>query len=193
MPDLKLVLNNSDLLRNCSFHPCVRLNRYNQSHELSFIPPDGDFNLCEFTVPSLTPFNIPIEIDSFMKMKGTHGEVFISVTANHVVENCVVTFPLPTSVGSHQFSCSFGQVCVREKTVTWNAGRVNFGKEAVLKGFLSLLSVSKERPVLSIQFKVAQFSASGLKIDSLHIDNVKYKAFKGMRSITQSGRYDIRP
>ena len=73
MPDLKLVLNNSDLLRNwsflvltcSSFHPCVRLNRYNQSHELSFIPPDGDFNLCEFTVPSLTPFNIPIEIDVF--------------------------------------------------------------------------------------------------------------------------------
>ncbi|KAF9452005.1 clathrin adaptor, mu subunit [Macrolepiota fuliginosa MF-IS2] len=47
-PDCFLSFTNPQVLTDCSFHPCVRLQRWARDKSLSFIPPDGRFILAEY-------------------------------------------------------------------------------------------------------------------------------------------------
>jgi AP-3 complex subunit mu len=47
-------------------------------------------------------------------------------------------------------------------------------------------------PVVSADFKINLFSASGLKVDGLQLLNEDYKPYKGVKSITQAGKFQIR-
>ena len=54
----KLVIDKNDKgtadnaveLDDCRFHQCVRLNDFNATRTISFIPPDGDFELMRFVL-----------------------------------------------------------------------------------------------------------------------------------------------
>ena len=48
VPDLGLAFSNPDLLDDCSFHPCVRYNRFDRDRVVSFVPPDGVFELMKY-------------------------------------------------------------------------------------------------------------------------------------------------
>lgn len=46
MPDVKLGLNDS--LEDVTFHPCVNLGRFQAEQVVSFVPPDGEFELMKY-------------------------------------------------------------------------------------------------------------------------------------------------
>ncbi|CAF3616539.1 unnamed protein product, partial [Rotaria sp. Silwood2] len=50
MPDLTLNFVDPRLFDDVSFHPCVRLKRWEGEHVLSFIPPDGNFRLISYHI-----------------------------------------------------------------------------------------------------------------------------------------------
>ena len=64
MPELKLGLNDKDLfekqgktsrgklidMEDIKFHQCVRLNKFESERCISFIPPDGEFDLMTYRV-----------------------------------------------------------------------------------------------------------------------------------------------
>lgn len=64
MPELKLGLNDKNLfemqnrtsrgklieMEDIKFHQCVRLNKFDNDRNISFIPPDGEFNLMTYRV-----------------------------------------------------------------------------------------------------------------------------------------------
>jgi AP-3 complex subunit mu len=45
MPDLTMSFEKSSIVEDVSFHPCVRYSRWERDHVVSFVPPDGDFEL----------------------------------------------------------------------------------------------------------------------------------------------------
>jgi AP-3 complex subunit mu len=45
---------------------------------------------------------------------------------------------------------------------------------------------------LQVQFKVPKETISGLRIENVNIVNEKYKPYKGMRSLTKAGNFEIR-
>ncbi|KAF6762910.1 mu-adaptin 3 [Ephemerocybe angulata] len=47
-PDCTLNFTNPQVMTDCSFHPCVRLQRWSRDKHMSFIPPDGHFVLAEY-------------------------------------------------------------------------------------------------------------------------------------------------
>lgn len=47
-PDCLLTFANPQVLADCAFHPCVRLQRWTRDKCLSFIPPDGQFILADY-------------------------------------------------------------------------------------------------------------------------------------------------
>lgn len=72
MPELKLGLNDKKLfemqgksimntvhLEDIKFHECVRLNRFEADRSISFIPPDGEFDLMSY--------RIDMEVKFFLK------------------------------------------------------------------------------------------------------------------------------
>jgi hypothetical protein len=48
VPDLTLTFVDPELIDDCSFHPCVRYNRFERDRVVSFVPPDGTFELMRF-------------------------------------------------------------------------------------------------------------------------------------------------
>lgn len=48
MPDILLQFKDPTLLDDTSFHPCVRYARFEQDRAISFIPPDGKFELLTY-------------------------------------------------------------------------------------------------------------------------------------------------
>ncbi|PWN52486.1 clathrin adaptor, mu subunit [Violaceomyces palustris] len=57
-PDISISFNNPKLIEDVSFHPCVRHRRWSKEKLLSFIPPDGNFELACFRIGP--PHSIPI-------------------------------------------------------------------------------------------------------------------------------------
>lgn len=70
MPEVTVRLSRPDVLQDVGVHYCVRAGRYETDRSFSFIPPDGRFTLCQYTVepwgcestgmghPSLVPFYV---------------------------------------------------------------------------------------------------------------------------------------
>ncbi|GKY96945.1 hypothetical protein MPSEU_000653500 [Mayamaea pseudoterrestris] len=50
IPDLLLTFKDPSLIDDCSFHPCVRYARYEKDSIVSFVPPDGDFELMRYRI-----------------------------------------------------------------------------------------------------------------------------------------------
>ena len=50
VPDLLLTFNDPCLIDDCSFHPCVRYARFENEGVLSFVPPDGNFELMRYRI-----------------------------------------------------------------------------------------------------------------------------------------------
>ena len=50
VPDLLLSFVDPSVIDDCSFHPCVRYNRFERDKVISFVPPDGAFELMRYRV-----------------------------------------------------------------------------------------------------------------------------------------------
>ncbi|KAK4057449.1 hypothetical protein OIO90_001518 [Microbotryomycetes sp. JL221] len=53
MPDLNLSFTDPTQLDDCAFHPSVRFGKWNKDKLISFVPPDGSFNLMQYQVGGL--------------------------------------------------------------------------------------------------------------------------------------------
>lgn len=56
----------------------------------------------------------------------------------------------------------------------------------------STLPVGEEAPSIEVQWRVPMASVSGLGIAALNITNEVYKPYKGVRSLTKSGKFQIK-
>jgi hypothetical protein len=76
----------------------------------------------------------------------------------------------------------------------WEIGRLPKEITPQLEGGLTFNEekTPDEIPTLRAEFQVKMMAASGLKVDGLAIRGVNYKPFKGVRSITQAGIFQIR-
>lgn len=85
-PDLSLTFNHSNLVQDESFHPCVRYRVWRKEKRLSFVPPDGNFELVAFRVGE--PFLAPSTVEEKKVGKGpTNGwEKALPVQLSHCIE-----------------------------------------------------------------------------------------------------------
>jgi len=199
MPDLTLSFTNPHILDDVSFHPCVRYNRFEQQKVISFVPPDGAFKLMSYRVKG--QLQIPLYVKPQITFSQTGGKVHVMVgpkntTSGKPIENVVVIIPFPKIISSTSLSANYGQVQYDDiaKVCRWVIGKIPMNKTPTLEGSVSLPPGSRidSNPVIQAEWKVDSFAASGLKVDSLALHNEKYKPFKGVKSITKSGKFFIR-
>ncbi|RHY04934.1 hypothetical protein DYB36_008096 [Aphanomyces astaci] len=158
VPDLTMVFVDPSVIDDCSFHPCVRYARYERERVISFVPPDGHF-----------------EVD---------------ITVQITFPKSVRTVDANTETGS----CLFDDAT---KTLKWTVGKFNPKKAASpsLKAAIVLqqgAAVPDEKPMVLLGFKVPFTTVSGLAVETLVLTNENYKPYKGVRTLTQAGRFQIR-
>eukprot|EP01132_Coremiostelium_polycephalum_P010896 gene10896-13351_t len=198
MPDLTLTFNNPRMLDDVSFHPCVRYSRWENDRVISFIPPDGSFKLLNYRVKGIN--QLPISVKPQIGFGDGGGRVNIMVipknTNNKPIENCQVTIPFPKSVSNTGLTVNVGSYSIDEasKVCKWNVGRIPKDKSPLLHGNVSLtpgLPLPEVNPTLMVQFKIVMFTISGLAVDSLSCAE-KYTPYKGVRSVTRAGKFQVR-
>jgi AP-2 complex subunit mu-1 len=85
-------------LDDCQFHQCVKLNKFDSDRTISFIPPDGEFELMRYR--STTNVNLPFKVTAVVNEIGKSTvEYYVTVRANFDgklnASNVVLKIPTP--------------------------------------------------------------------------------------------------
>lgn len=209
MPEVSLSLKNPAVLQNASFHPCVRLHRFQRDKVLSFIPPDGEFTLVTYWIPDSTlslPFTIGGEIkyhDDVGKILFTAAPKLSVMRENNqmFIDKFCINVRLPSSIATGTLMTSTGNVRFDEETkfAIWNIGKLQ-GTDNKAEGTLTYTTdkdgqnviPSEERSTAQLAFIVKGWSISGIRLDSCEITGVQYSPYKACRYTTTSGKMEFR-
>jgi len=215
MPELRLGLNDKILFQNTGrgkskavdmedvkFHQCVRLSRFENDRTISFIPPDGEFELMSYRLN--THVKPLIWIESVIE-RHSHSRVEIMVKAKSqfkrrsTANNVEITVPVPNDADTPKFKTSVGSVkwMPATSTLNWNIKSFPGGKEFLMRAHFGLPSVESEelegKPPISVKFEIPYFTTSGIQVRYLKIiEKSGYQALPWVRYITQNGDYEIR-
>jgi len=223
MPELKLGLNDKVLmessgrvdpsrvkgvdLEDIRFHQCVRLSRFENDRTISFIPPDGEFDLMVYRlntqVRPLIWIEAHVEPHSHSRI-----EYMIKAKSNFkrrsTANNVEILIPVPSDADSPAFKSSIGKVeYVPEKNaIVWRIKQFQGQKEFLMRAHFGLPSVSAEefkgqnanaKAPIGVSFEIPYFTVSGIQVRYLKIiEKSGYQALPWVRYITQNGDYQIR-
>jgi len=218
MPDLKLGLNDKALfeatgrstkgraveLDDIKFHQCVRLTKFENERTISFVPPDGDFELMSYRLDmSVKPL---FSIESVYEYKSkTKIEYYVKAKSNYKAKNSAnnveIYIPVPCDAQQPTFKTANGTVSYLpdRDAMVWIIKQFPGQKEMVMKASFMLPSIlSADRDAfqkvpISIVFEIPYFTVSGINVRYLKIvEKSGYIALPWVRYITQNGEYHIR-
>lgn len=212
VPDLALSFSNPGLIDDCSFHPCVRYNRFDRDKVVSFVPPDGVFELMRYRVNTEGQVSAPCYCQPQLSFEYANNQGSIMLVVGQrmqsslifpgqkkqafQVEEVSVVIPFSRNVRTANLSATVGSVLFDEatKVAKWTVGKLSLDKTPQLNGtiFLQPNSASEEAPPIQLHWKVPMSSVSGLAVASLVLSNEKYKPYKGVRTIAKSGKFQVR-
>ncbi|CAG0892336.1 unnamed protein product [Darwinula stevensoni] len=215
MPELRLGLNDKVLfestgrgksksveLEDVKFHQCVRLSRFENDRTISFIPPDGEFELMSYRLN--THVKPLIWIESVIE-RHAHSRVEYMVKAKSqfkrrsTANNVEINIPVPLDADSPKFKTSIGSVkyVPEQDCFVWSIRSFPGGKEYLMRAHFGLPSVESEnlesKPPITVQFEIPYFTTSGIQVRYLKIiEKSGYQALPWVRYITQNGDYQLR-
>jgi AP-1 complex subunit mu len=221
MPELKLGLNDKLLMESrgrasgsraagkgvemedVRFHQCVRLTRFENDRTISFIPPDGEFDLMHYRlntkVKPLIWIEAHVEPHSHSRI-----EYMIKAKSNFkrrsTANNVEIIIPVPPDADSPSFKTSIGNVrYVPDKDcIVWHIKQFQGQKEYLMRAHFGLPSItgeddSKLKAPINVKFEIPYFTVSGIQVRYLKIiEKSGYQALPWVRYITQNGDYQIR-
>lgn len=178
MPDLLLSFVNPRVIEDVYLHPCVRIARWNNERVFSFVPPDGEFKLAEYSVGQGN-VPLPVEVRSSINYVPTGpGRVEIlcsSKTAMGLpISDCRILVQFPKCVNSVSVTPSVGNVSFDSvtKLLAWDVRTLAPGARANLRGSVMLQSgehIPDGAPSAQVKFRCAGMTASGLKVNRLDV------------------------
>jgi len=217
MPELKLGLNDRILLENkrrfrgkmidmddVRFHQCVRLARFENDRTISFIPPDGEFELMSYRLDTKVKPLIWVECHEDLKSRSRveyHVNAKSEFKRRSTANNVIIIIPVPQDADSPKFKTNVGTVeYVPENCeIHWHIKQFQGQKEYMMRAHFGLPSVevdqeeaSRKAPI-KVNFEIPYFTVSGIQVRYLKIiEKSNYQALPWVRYITQNGDYQIR-
>jgi AP-3 complex subunit mu len=92
VPDLALTFTDPKLIDDCSFHPCVRYNRFEREKVVSFVPPDGHFELMRYRVMTHGNVAAPCYCQPQVSFDYSNHQGSISIVIGTKLQNSLI-FP----------------------------------------------------------------------------------------------------
>ena len=92
VPDLALSFANPGLIDDCSFHPCVRYTRFERDKIVSFVPPDGPFELMRYRVNTQGHVSAPCYCQPTMSFEFSANMGSISIVIGQRMQSSLI-FP----------------------------------------------------------------------------------------------------
>jgi AP-1 complex subunit mu len=189
-------------LEDIKFHPCVRLSQFERDRSITFIPPDGEFNLMTYRLSAaIKPI---IHIDSTIeRFKRSRVEMLIRARAQYrpqsVAQNVQIRVPVPPDVDTPKAQCTAGRMrySPNDNALVWTIKQFPGRKQFSLRAHFGLPSVESEeeeskRPIV-VCFEIPFFTVSGLRVQYLKVfEKSGYQAVTWVRYLTTNGTYEFR-
>ena len=186
-----------------SFHQCVKLGKFDMDRTISFVPPDGEFQLMSYRISENV--NLPFSVLPVVKQLGrTRLEINVKVksmfTFKLFATNVAIKIPLPKNTAIAKVSAASGK-CKYEPDqggVIWKLRRFPGDTEYFMSGEVDMMATMGDkpwsRPPITMDFQVPMFAASGLHVRFLKVfEKSNYQTIKWVRYITKAGTYSHRP
>jgi len=189
-------------LEDVSLHQCVKLSSFTNDRTISFIPPDGSFQLMNYRATENV--NLPFKVQAIVNEVGkSKVEYSIAIKANYgsklFATNVVVKIPTPLNTADISSRTSQGKAKYEpsENAIVWKLARFTGQSEFVLSAEASLTTMTNakawSRPPLSMQFSLLMFTSSGLLVRYLKVfEKSNYSSVKWVRYMTRAGSYEVR-
>lgn len=193
---------------DCTFHQCVKLSKFESERSISFIPPDGEFELMRYrTTKDITlPFRcIPLVREpssTQMEIKLVLKSLFKAALTAQKIE---VRIPVPPNTSGVKIITLKGKAKYKtgENAIVWKIRHMQGLRETQLSADVELLPITETakqkqgtKPPISLNFEVP-FACSGLKVGYLKVFEPKlnysdHDVVKWVRYISKSGLYETR-
>lgn len=189
-------------LEDVSFHQAVKLGKFDADRTISFIPPDGSFELMRYRATE--NINLPFKVHAIVNEVGkTKVEYSIAIKANYgsklFATNVVVRIPTPLNTASITERTSQGKAKYEpeQNNIVWRIARLTGQSEVICSAEATLTSMTNQkawsRPPLSLDFSLLMFTSSGLLVRYLKVfEKSNYSSVKWVRYMTRAGSYEIR-
>jgi len=200
--------NSSITLDDCNFHECVRLDEFESSRTLSFIPPDGEFSVLNYRVTN--EFRQPFRIFPFFELVSPYKvELIIKIRADIPEQNyggnVCVELPVPSTCQTVTTELGMGVVGqtseyqMKDRKVVWKLKKFAGGTEQALRVKITFSekqssAIRKSIGPISIVFEIPMYNVSNLQVRYLRImeQNKKYNPYRWVRYVTRSQSYICR-
>eukprot|EP00002_Diphylleia_rotans_P023306 TRINITY_DN4581_c0_g1_i2.p1 TRINITY_DN4581_c0_g1~~TRINITY_DN4581_c0_g1_i2.p1 ORF type:complete len:393 (-),score=79.73 TRINITY_DN4581_c0_g1_i2:807-1985(-) len=143
-PVVELVLSNIDCIQDYIFHPCVDLKLYQEKKVVSFIPPDGDFELMTYWVKGLSLQKIlAIKFQASLESGKYRFNLTLQPSQESTRKNfssMSVSILLPKNISSSNFMSGHGLISTNteEQETKWSIGGFHAKRPLLLQGDLIL-------------------------------------------------------
>nr|XP_023865966.1 AP-2 complex subunit mu-A isoform X1 [Salvelinus alpinus] len=148
---------------DCTFNQCVRLSKFDSERSISFIPPDGEYELMRYrtTKDIILPFRV---IPLVREVGRTKLEVKVVIKSNFkpslLAQKIEVRIPTPLNTSGVQVICMKGKAKYKasENAIVWKIKRMAGMKESQISAEIELLPTNDKkkwaRPPISMNFEV---------------------------------------
>ncbi|CAN4100506.1 unnamed protein product [Withania somnifera] len=189
MPECKLGLNDRVLLEaqgrstkgksidldDIKFHQCVRLARFENDRTISFIPPDGSFDLMTYRLTTQVKPLIWVEAQV---ERHSRSRVEMSVKARSqfkersTATNVEIDVPVPSDAMSPNIRTSMGYATYAPErdAVVWKIKSFPGSKDYMMRAEFRLPSVISEdtppdrKAPIRVKFEIPYFTVSGIQV-----------------------------
>lgn len=219
MPELRLGLNDKVMfettgrttrgkaieMEDVKFHQCVRLSRFENDRTISFIPPDGEFELMSYRLNTQVKPLIWVEcvVESH---SGSRIEYLLKAKSQFkrrsTANNVEIIVPVPDDADSPRFRTNIGSVhyAPEQSAIVWKIKQFGGNKEFLMRAELGLPSVrgdddtgggmtggfggsmgglggakAGKRPI-QVKFEIPYFTTSGIQVRYLKITEPKVRS-----------------
>lgn len=221
-PELRLALNEdlvigkgsgrygSVCVDDMNFNDCVNMIEFESARTLSFIPPDGEFNVLNYRITGefSTPFRI---FPSIEETEPNKLEITVLIRAempsNHFGANVIVEMPLPKEAVSAPCSLisapgtghATAEYVMSEGKIVWTMKKFPGGSEQTMRAKVSLnkpasTQIVKQIGPINMCFEIPMYNVSNLQVRYLRVaeNMVGYTPYRWVRYVTQSSSYVCR-
>ncbi|KAJ9110203.1 hypothetical protein QFC20_003055 [Naganishia adeliensis] len=153
--------DNAVELDDCQFHQCVRLGKFDSDRSISFIPPDGEFELMRYR--STTNINLPFKLQTHVvEPTKSRVEYSIHLKANFDpklnANDVVLRIPTPLNTTSVNCKVQIGKAkyVPAENIIIWKIPRIQGAQETTLTAEAQLATTTHRqawsRPPIDLDF-----------------------------------------
>jgi AP-1 complex subunit mu len=230
MPELRLGLNDKVMfettgrttrgkaieMEDVKFHQCVRLSRFENDRTISFIPPDGEFELMSYRLNTQVKPLIWVEcvVESH---SGSRIEYMVKARAQFkrrsTANNVEIIVPVPEDADTPRFRTNIGSVhyAPEQAAIVWKIKQFGGAKEFLMRAELGLPSVRGDdehgggmtggfggsmggvgtpgkgaKRPIQVKFEIPYFTTSGIQVRYLKITEPKVSSTPATVSCSHS-------